>query len=258
MTKRMPSTATTWKRRFKAIQRNIRGAQLIVKGLASTDHPLLAHIIPIRRCNLACEYCNEYDDFSKPVPTATMFQRVDKLGALGTSVITISGGEPLLHPELDDIIRRIRQNGMIAGMITNGYLLVAERIQRLNRAGLEWLQISIDNVTPDDVSKKSLKVLDKKLQLLSEHADFHVNINSVVGGGIHNPHDALVVGRRARQLGFTSTVGIIHDGDGQLRPLADQEREVFMKMKAMERSNYSRLNWFQNNIAMGKPNDWKC
>jgi MoaA/NifB/PqqE/SkfB family radical SAM enzyme len=143
-------------------------------------------------------------------------------------------------------------------MITNGYLLTADRIQRLNRAGLDHMQISIDNLMPDDVSKKSLKVLDKKLQLLSEHADFHVNINSVVGGGIHNPHDALVVGRRARQLGFTSTVGIIHDGDGQLRPLADQERDVFMKMKAMERSNYSRLNWFQNNIAMGKPNDWKC
>ncbi len=137
---------------------------MIAGAFASTDHPLLAHIIPIRRCNLACEYCNEYDDFSKPVPTEVMFQRVDKLAELGTSVITISGGEPLLHPELDDIIRRIRKRGMIAGLITNGYLLVAERIQRLNRAGLEWLQISIDNVTPDEVSKKSLKVLDKKLR----------------------------------------------------------------------------------------------
>src|SRR5437899_4197899 len=107
-----------------------------------------------------------------------MFQRVDKLGELGTSVITISGGEPLLHPELDEIIRRIRNNGSIAGLITNGYLLTADRIEKLNRAGLEWLQISIDNVTPDEVSKKSLKVLDKKLQLLAEHADFHVNINS--------------------------------------------------------------------------------
>ncbi len=74
---------------------------MIAGAFASTDHPLLAHIIPVRRCNLACEYCNEYDDFSKPVPTEAMFQRVDKLAALGTSVITISGGEPLLHPELD-------------------------------------------------------------------------------------------------------------------------------------------------------------
>ena len=150
-----------------------------------------------------------------------MFRRIDKLGELGTSVVTISGGEPLLHPELDDIIRRIRKNGMIAGLITNGYLLVAERIERLNRAGLEWLQISIDNVTPDDVSKKSLKVLDKKLELLAEHADFHVNINSVVGGGVCNPQDALAIGKRALGLGFTSTIGIIHDGE---RPAAAADR----------------------------------
>jgi MoaA/NifB/PqqE/SkfB family radical SAM enzyme len=231
---------------------------MIAKGIVSTDHPVMAHIVPIRRCNLSCAYCNEYDDYSKPVPIETMKQRVDDLSRLGTTIITISGGEPILHPDLDELISYIRSKRIITGMITNGYLLTADRIQRLNRAGLDHMQISIDNLMPDDVSKKSLKVLDKKLQLLSEHADFHVNINSVVGGGIHNPHDALVVGRRARQLGFTSTVGIIHDGDGQLRPLADQEREVFLKMKSMERSNYSRLNWFQNNIAMGKPNDWKC
>ena len=231
---------------------------MIAKGLLSTEHPVMAHIIPMRRCNLSCTYCNEYDNFSKPVPLDTMKERIDQLHKLGTTIVTISGGEPLLHPELDDLIRYIRSQGIITGMITNGYLLTAERIKRLNKAGLDHMQISIDNVMPDDVSKKSLKVLDKKLQLLAEHADFHVNINSVVGGGIHNPHDALVVGRRARVLGFTSTVGIIHDGDGQLRPLDDNAREVFLKMKKLERSHYARLNWFQNNIAHGKPNDWKC
>jgi MoaA/NifB/PqqE/SkfB family radical SAM enzyme len=231
---------------------------MIAKGLWSTDHPVMAHIIPMRRCNLSCTYCNEYDNVSKPVPIEIMFERIDKLGALGTTVVTISGGEPLLHPELDDVIGRIRRIGAIAGMITNGYLLTADRIQRLNHAGLDHMQISIDNVRPDDVSKKSLKVLDKKLQLLAEHADFHVNINSVVGGGIHYPQDALVIGRRALQLGFTSTVGIIHDGDGQLRPLSGVEREVFHKMKRLEKSGYSRFNYFQKNIAEGKPNNWRC
>src|ERR1700734_3642047 len=156
-----------------------------------------------------------------PVPTEEMFHRIDKLGALGTAVVTISGGEPLMHPELDDVIRRIRANGMIAGLITNGYLLVAERIERLNRAGLEWLQISIDNVDPDEVSKKSLKGVDRKLHLRAGHAGFHVNINSVVGGGIAHPQDALTIGKRAVELGFTSTIGIIHDGSGQLQPLND-------------------------------------
>ena len=187
-----------------------------------------------------------------------MFQRVDKLAELGTSVITISGGEPLLHPELDAIISRIRKNGTISGLITNGYLLVAERIQRLNQAGLEWLQISIDNVAPDDVSKKSLKVLDKKLQLLAEHAEFHVNINSVVGGGVHNPQDALVIGKRALELGFRSTIGIIHEGQGQLQPLGDEERRIYHEMKSMEKRSFTRVNAFQDNIAQAKPNDWRC
>ena len=254
----MPSIQSNLRRRLKSASRGLRGAGKILGAFLSTDHPLLAHIIPIRRCNLACKYCNEYDDFSKPVPTETMFRRVDKLGELGTSVVTISGGEPLLHPELDEIVGRIRQHGIVAGMITNGYLLVPERIERLNRAGLEWLQISIDNVNTDDVSKKSLKVLDKKLELLAEYADFHVNINSVVGGGVHNPQDALTIGKRALELGFSSTIGIIHDGEGQLQPLGDEERRIYHEMKALEKRSFTRINSFQDNIALGKPNQWRC
>src|SRR5437899_6937313 len=249
---------STMLRRLRALQRNLRGARMVVRAFIGTEHPLLAHIIPLRRCNLACKYCNEFDDFSKPVPVETMFRRVDKLAELGRSVVTISGGESLLHTELDDIIRRIRRHGIIAGLITNGYLLTGDRIERLNRAGLEWLQISIDNVTPDDVWKKSLKVLDKKLQLLAEHADFHVNINSVVGGGVRNPQDALIIGKRAVELGFSSTVGIIHDGEGQLQPLGDEERRVYHEMKSLEKRSFTRINSFQDNIALGKPNQWRC
>ena len=240
------------------MHRRSRELMMIVKGVISTDHPVLAHIIPIRRCNLSCAYCNEYDDYSNPVPLDVMRRRLDCLAELGTTIITLSGGEPMLHPEVDDIIARIRKHGIMAGMITNGYLLTADRVRRLNQAGLEHMQISIDNVRPDDVSKKSLKVLDKKLQLLADHAEFHVNINSVVGGGIHNPTDALEVGRRAVELGFTSTIGIIHDGDGQLQPIKPEEREVYLRMKRMAKRSYAQLNFFQDNIAHGRPNEWRC
>ncbi len=254
----MPSFGKILRRRTKDVVRQARGLRAVLRALVSTEHPLLAHIIPVRRCNLACTYCNEYDDFSKPVPTATMFARLDKLAQLGTSVVTISGGEPLLHPELDQIIRRIRRHGMIAGLITNGYLLVPERVERLNRAGLEWLQISIDNVMPDEVSKKSLKVLDQKLQVLARYAEFHVNINSVVGGGVRHPADALIIGKRALELGFSSTVGIIHDGGGQLQALGNEERRVYHAMKALEKRSFTRIHAFQDNIARGRPNHWRC
>jgi len=254
----MPTLGVRFRRNLTALHRRTREWRMLAKGIRSTSHPVLAHIVPTRRCNLSCTYCNEFDDFSKPVPVGEMLRRIDLLADLGTSIISFSGGEPLLHPELDDLIVRIRRRGSIAGMITNGYLLTADRIRKLNRAGLEHMQISIDNVMPDDVSKKSLKVLDKKLQLLAEHAEFHVNINSVVGGGIHHPTDAIEVAKRAVALGFTSTVGIIHDASGQLQPLSEQEQHIFLQVRDMGKKNYARMNYFQDNIAAGRENKWKC
>lgn len=254
----MATLSTRIRRRINAARRTLRELKMIGKGLLSTDHPIQVHIIPMRRCNLSCAYCNEYDDVSDPVPLEEMYRRIDKLAALGTTLITISGGETLLHPQLDDIIRRIRSHGVLSGLITNGYLLTPQRIQQLNSAGLDHLQISIDNVQPDDVSMKSLKVLDKKLQWLCEHAEFHVNINSVIGAGVRNQWDAVTIGKRAVELGFTSTVGIIHDGTGQLRPLDAEAQRVFAEMKKLGKSSYARFNHFQNNIALGRPNRWRC
>jgi MoaA/NifB/PqqE/SkfB family radical SAM enzyme len=254
----MPTLGVRLRRNLVAGRRRFRESLMVAKGIRSTDHPVLAHIVPIRRCNLSCTYCNEFDDFSKPVPTAEMIRRIDLLADLGTSIIAFSGGEPLLHPGLDELISRIRKRGAIAGMITNGFLLNAKRIQELNRAGLEHMQISIDNVMPDDVSKKSLKTLDARLELLAEHALFHVNINSVVGGGIHHPEDAVTVAKRAVELGFTSSVGIIHDSDGQLQPLSEEEQKIFLTVRDMGKKNYARMNYFQDNIAAGRENKWKC
>ena len=236
----------------------MRELRAIVKALVSTKHPFLVHIIPIRRCNLACTYCNEFDDFSPPVDLQEMKKRLDILADMGTSIITISGGEPLLHPELDEIIRHIRKCRMIAGMITNGFLLTKERIEQLNRAGLEHLQISIDNTRPDEVSKKSLKTLDQKIELLAKHAYFQVNINSVLGSGVKDPEDALKIAHRAVDLGLTSTVGIIHDHDGQLKPLGPREVEIFEEIMSLSKRSFSRFNDFQHNVARGKEHNWRC
>ena len=245
--------------------RTVRAGRQFLRGLLDTEHPLLVHLIPIRRCNIDCGYCNEYDKVSPPVPYETLCERIDKLAALGTSVVAFSGGEPMLHPDLDDLIRRIRRLGMMAGLITNGYLLVQKRIEQLNEAGLDYLQISIDNVEPDDVSKKSLRLLDKKLQWLAEHARFDVNINSVLGGGIRNPEDARTINRRARELGFSTSIGIIHDGSGHLKPLGPSERAVFDDVsgrinapRQILKNLYSGIRTFEDNLAEGKPNDWRC
>jgi MoaA/NifB/PqqE/SkfB family radical SAM enzyme len=223
--------------------------------------PILVHIIPMRRCNLSCAYCNEYDDFSKPVPTLEMFRRIDRLAQLGALSVHLSGGEPLLHPDFDKIILHIRQHNMCAGILTNGYLLTVERIERLNRAGLDNLQISIDNMMPDDVSQKSLKVLDQKLRWLARHAEFDVNINSVLGSATGRPEEALRVAERARELGFNVAVGILHDGSGQLRPLGQPHLQIYEQILGRRRNSFSAFihyDKFQRNLVQGLQNKWHC
>src|SRR6266513_3125476 len=218
------SAKTRLRRRLRFMRTRARELKMIGKALASRKHPILVHIIPMRQCNLACTYCNEFDDFSKPVPLEEMKKRL----------------------------------GMIAGLITNGFYLNRERIERLNEAGLEHLQISIDNVAPDEVSKKSLKTLDGRLVTLSQYAAFQVNINSVLGSGVKDPEDALKIAHRAVELGFTSTVGIIHDNNGQLKPLGPHEQEIFEEVMALGKRSFSRFNEFQHNVARGREHRWRC
>jgi len=250
---------------FSNASRKARSLREFARGLVHKAHPLLVQIIPIRRCNIDCGYCNEYDKVSAPVPTEVMKARIDRLASLGTSVVAFSGGEPMLHPDLDALIRHIRARGMMAGLITNGYFLVPKRIAQLNAAGLDFLQISIDNVEPDEVSKKSLRLLDQKLQHLKAHATFDVNINSVLGGGIKNAEDARTINNRARELGFSTSIGIIHDGSGRLKSLAPAERKVYDEVSAaingpwqVFKNLYSGIRSFQDNLADGKPNEWRC
>ncbi|MBV8819451.1 MAG: radical SAM protein [Acidobacteriaceae bacterium] len=248
------------RRKVLAANRKIRETRMFARAMQSPHHPVLCQIVPMRRCNLDCAYCNEYDKTSDPVPLPEMLQRIDHLARLGTTIITLSGGEPTLHPGLDAIITRIRERGAIATLITNGLLLTPDRIQRFNRAGLDYLQISIDNVQPDDASKKSLRVLDRKLEWLAEHAEFGVTINSVLGAGIANPEDAFTIGKRARELGHTSTLGILHDHSGQLKPLSPEQRGVYDRFLNLRRSlfSFTHFDSFQENISRGLPNQWKC
>jgi hypothetical protein len=94
--------------------------------------------------------------------------------------------------------------------------------------------------------------------MLQKHAVFQVNINSVLGSGVKNPQDALTIAQRAVGLGFTSTVGIIHDHKGQLKPLGETETGIFEAVMQLGKRSYSRFNDFQHNVARGKEHNWRC
>jgi MoaA/NifB/PqqE/SkfB family radical SAM enzyme len=235
------------------------GLKVASSVLLSKRRPMLAHLVVTRFCNLDCAYCSEYDKVSKPVPLEDLLARIDALARLGTQIVTLTGGEPLTHPGHDAVIARIRSHGMVATTITNGFLLTEQRIAGMNAAGLQELQISIDGVKPDAVSLKTLKSLRGKLELLAKHAAFHVNINSVLGISEERTQDALEVAEAAKGMGFSHTVGVLHDAEGTLAPLSATQREVYDNL--MDKGSLAhRINYlmFQKNLMAGKPNAWRC
>ena len=250
-------TITSSSRRFEGVG---SGARFLSRALGSRYNPLLAQLVVTRRCNLACGYCNEYDDFSPPVPTETILARVDHLASLKTASITFTGGEPLLHPDLDRIVAAARAHGMIVTMITNGFKLTREWIERLNQAGLMGMQISIDNLQPDEISMKSLKSVEGKLALLSEHARFKVNVNSVLGVTGERTEDVVIVAETAAKYGLQHSVGVLHDHAGNLKPLSAAQMGAYAQVTRISPSVVHSLNYwlFQKNLMRGKANDWRC
>jgi len=252
-----PTGSTRASSRFNSL---VSGTRFLGRVVGSRYNPLLAQVVVTRRCNLSCGYCNEYDSFSPPVPLADLLAWIDHLAALKTASITFTGGEPLLHPELDQAIAAARRHGMIVTMITNGFRLTRGWIERLNAAGLQGMQISIDNLKPDDISMKSLSSVEGKLALLQQHARFKVNVNSVLGVTNERTQDVVTVARTAAKYGLQHSVGVLHDHTGTLKPLAAEQMEAYKLVTEISPSIVHTLNYrlFQKNLMNGRPNDWKC
>jgi len=233
-----------------------RGLRVLTNPLV----PLLAQVVVTRKCNLSCGYCNEYDKVSPPVDTDLLIRYIDHLADLGTCIITFTGGEPLLHPDLDKLVSRVVSHNMVCTSITNGFLLTSQWVERLNQAGLELLQVSVDNLEPNDSSQKSFNLLKKKLSVLKD-ARFKVNVNAVLGSSPIKETRELA--RQVRELGFYMTVGLLHGGDGMIDSgLIDTEdlESLYTEMQGYRRRSLTHRfgeGWEYEMIRTGK-SDWKC
>jgi MoaA/NifB/PqqE/SkfB family radical SAM enzyme len=114
---------------------------------------------------------------------------------------------------------------MTPAMNSNAFLLSEPIIHRLNAAGLFALQVSVDGVTPNKITKKTLKPLLPKLRLLAAHARFRVRINCVFGAA--PPEEALEVAKTAIALGFDAKCALARNPDGTMAPLDARARAVY-------------------------------
>lgn len=242
-------------------RRSRRADARVALGLASAlvhpYRPVIAHLVVTRRCNLSCGYCFEYDRTSPPVPLAVLRERIDHLARLRTVFVGLTGGEPLLSPDLVAVVAYVRERGMTPVMNTNGYLLTRDRIVALGRAGLYAMQLSIDNVTPNATTKKSLKPLLPKLRALAEHATFRVRINTVLGSG--PPEEALEVAQVALGFGFDTKCSLVRDENGEPMALDARARRIYDEIRKLgDRSPAYLSEDFQLPILRDGHIDWKC
>ena len=218
--------------------------------------PFLAQIVVIRRCNLSCGYCSEFDKTSAPIAFEILVQRLEKLKQLGTFGISLTGGEPTLHPELPRLIATCRELGFLrTGMISNGFFLRPELIEKLNAAGLQEMQISIDGVRRNETTEKVLDNLRKRLLDLREHARFRVTVSGVIGAA--PPEEAEEVVAFAKELGFTPRVLLVHDHNGQLK-LQPDEVKAFQRIVETLPKSWMDFSGYRKRLVRDGIAPFKC
>jgi MoaA/NifB/PqqE/SkfB family radical SAM enzyme len=213
-------------------------------------------MVIIRRCNLACGYCTEYDKTSSPISFEILEQRLRKLKGLGTFGISLTGGEPTMHPDLPRLVRKCRQLGFLrTGMISNGLLLRPQLIQALNEAGLQEMQISIDGVHANVTTEKVLDNLKKRLESLREHARFQVVVSGVIGAA--PPAEVEEVIAFASKMGFTPRVLLIHDSNGQLK-LSREEVSLFERIVKKIPKTWKEFSDYRDRLVRKGIAPFKC
>jgi MoaA/NifB/PqqE/SkfB family radical SAM enzyme len=234
--------------------RNYR--RLLMSPRALAWAPFMAQLVVTRKCNLDCGYCNEYDKTSPPVPTEHVKRWIDKLDELRCVIIEYHGGEPLLHPDIVPLVAHAARKGFFERwIITNGYLLSEEIIDRLGDAGLTNLQISIDGVTPSATTVKVLKPLRKKLEMLSRRARFKVQVNAVLGAA--NKGEAVEVTRTAQDLGFTPRVCVIHDEHGAMS-LDEQDRRALDEIQGIIGQRFKESGDYRHRLLTEGTAPFRC
>ena len=229
----------------------------LAKAALDKDRPVLVQIVVTRRCNLACGYCYEYDKVSKPVPLAELKARVDALRKLKAVFVTLNGGEPLLHPQIAELVRYIADAGMVPMINTNGHVLKAPLIKSLNEAGLFGMQLSCDSLEDNEVTEKSMRRLQPKLELLREHARFIVRVNGVLGSG--NPAEMEEVAKIVVGYGYIFQCSLMRDSSGQALPLSEEALQAYLRIRRLKGRLPRLLNDnFQLPLALGKDKKWKC
>jgi MoaA/NifB/PqqE/SkfB family radical SAM enzyme len=251
--------------RWRAALREARGYAHLrsAKRLIDTK-PLQCSLYVTDQCNLDCAYCTEYDNSRPHPPLADLVAWLRKIRQLGTIRVALVGGEPLVHPDIVEVVLEARRLGFATSLTTNGFLLTRSLVNDLERAGLEVMQISVDRMTPSEVTKKSFKTVLPKLDSLAG-SRINVHITGVLcADTIGESRDVLATGIGR---GLPSEVRLVHAGpDSRFRVDRGQraDLEAFLdwmrdlKASGVKIHTSDPILAYQQSLLRGEKVDWTC
>lgn len=203
------------------------------------SRPMYAQVAVTDACNLNCAYCDEHNPGAPIIPTELLCRRIDQLDALGVQVYDLLGGEPLLHPDLADVVRHIkskRRGSNLVTVITNAFLIDDRKVFDLNATNLDFMQVSVDSIEPTAMSSKSLKMVMPRLLLLAKTASFKVEIQTVLNDHTYETYDAFR--KMLNGLPFAYGFSIMHEPGGRIAIRGQKFINILEKYGVFEGIDY--------------------
>ncbi|MGV3559886.1 radical SAM protein [Larkinella arboricola] len=130
------------------------------------SHPVLCNYYVTYRCNASCSFCDIWERPSPYVTLENVRDNLRDLKRLGVRVVDFTGGEPLLHRQLDELLREAKNLGLITTITTNGLLYpkYAERLRGL----VDMLHFSLDSpIAEEHDQSRGVKCFDKVMESIA-------------------------------------------------------------------------------------------
>lgn len=229
--------------------------------------PWAAHLYVTDRCNLDCHYCNEYDNSRPHSATDDLKAWMGKIRELGTLRLGFQGGEPLMHPDIVELVRYAKHDLGFrqVSMSTNAFLLGRDHVDALASAGLDSLQISVDRMTPTESTRKSLEVVADKLDWFAG-SSIRLQVAGVLFDDTVEEMQQVVDACVAR--GVPVHARVVHEDavHGQGVTIGARRRKYldFLDMEARRKIGGEPIqtNWnilaYQRAMLRGESFDWTC
>ncbi len=188
----------------KIIKETIKGNYTEINNIIQNNlsAPLKISMNITKSCNLRCKQCfsNSGEIKEKELTTEDMFNLFDNMKKYGTFFICLGGGEPLIRPDLLEILEHGKKNQLAISIVSNGLLLTKELIHKLNDKNIDTFWISLDGLKENHEYLRGSNTFDKTknaIKLLKQEFNSKIAIRiSLSNRNIHEYKDLLKIAEK--------------------------------------------------------------